>query len=47
MRTGARPDGTTIDEFMPWRSFRHLTDEELRTLWHYLRSAPPKPFGGT
>jgi hypothetical protein len=45
MRTGARPDGTTIDEFMPWRYFRHMTDEELLALWRYLRSVPPKSFG--
>jgi mono/diheme cytochrome c family protein len=45
MRTGVRPDGTTIDEFMPWRYFRHMTDEELLALWHYLRSVPPRPFG--
>jgi hypothetical protein len=45
MRTGARPDGTTIDEFMPWRYFRYMTDDELLALWGYLRSVPPRPFG--
>jgi cytochrome c553 len=45
MRTGARPDGTTIDEFMPWRNFEGMTDEELRALWLYLGSVPAREFG--
>jgi mono/diheme cytochrome c family protein len=45
LRQGRRPDGSAINEFMPWRSFAHMTDGELRALWLYLRSAPPKPFG--
>lgn len=46
MREGARPDGTTINEFMPWQQFRVMTDSELRALWLYLQSVPPKEFGG-
>ena len=45
MRTGRRPDGTTIDEFMPWRILGRMTDEEIHALWSYLRSVPAKPFG--
>lgn len=45
MREGRRPDGRQLDEFMPWRQFKAMTDEELRALWAYLRSVPPKPTG--
>ncbi len=45
MRTGLRPDGTRMDEFMPWRQFAHMTNDELRAIWLYLQSVPAKPFG--
>jgi mono/diheme cytochrome c family protein len=45
MREGKRPDGTSLDEFMPWRGFRHMSDNELHALWLYIQSVPPKPFG--
>lgn len=46
MRSGRRPDGSTLHEFMPWRQFSHMTDTELAALWRYLQSVPPKAFGG-
>jgi len=45
MRTGKRPDGSAIDPFMPWKTFSHLTDDELTSMWLYLRTVPPKTFG--
>lgn len=45
LREGTRPDGSAVDEFMPWTIFRGMTDAEIRALWLYLRSVPPKPFG--
>lgn len=45
MRSGRRPDGSSLNEFMPWRSYAAMTDVELHALWLYLRSAPPKAFG--
>lgn len=46
IRTGQRPDGTTIDPTkMPWPAFQHLTDEEISALWLYLQSVPAKPYG--
>jgi cytochrome c553 len=45
MRDGKRPDGTEINEFMPWRSFGRMTDDELHALWLHLRSMPAKAFG--
>jgi cytochrome c553 len=46
MREGKRPDGSILDEFMPWKNYTHMTDSELRALWLYLREVPPKAFGG-
>jgi hypothetical protein len=45
MRTGRRPDDSPINDFMPWNTFRGMTDEELRAMWTYLRSVPPREFG--
>jgi cytochrome c553 len=45
LRTGVRPDGTVMDEFMPWRVYAGMTKDELSALWLYLRSVPAKPFG--
>lgn len=41
MRTGLRPDGTTISDVMPWKSMGHLTDDELKATWLFMRSVPP------
>jgi cytochrome c553 len=45
MRTGQRPDGSRLNDFMPWRSFQQMTDGELHALWLYLRSVPPRASG--
>lgn len=45
MREGRRPDGSMLNTFMPWPVLGRMTDEELRAIWIYLRSVPPKPFG--
>ncbi len=41
MRTGRRPDGSTLAASMP-RDFGSLTDLELSALWLYFESVPPK-----
>jgi mono/diheme cytochrome c family protein len=46
IRQGRRPDGSAVNEFMPWRSYAAMTDRELQALWLYLRSVPAKPSGG-
>lgn len=43
MRTGKRPDGSSLNEFMPWRAMGQMDDTELHALWVYLRSLPPQP----
>jgi cytochrome c553 len=46
LRDGRRPDGTAINDFMPWRNYASMSDLDLHALWLYLRSVPPKPSGG-
>jgi cytochrome c2 len=40
LRNGKRPDGSSIDAFMPWKAFARMTDTELDALWAYLQSVP-------
>jgi cytochrome c553 len=42
LRMGRRPDGTTIDPFMPWALTAAMTDDEIRALWMYLKTVPAK-----
>jgi eukaryotic-like serine/threonine-protein kinase len=44
VRTGVRPDGTELLEFMP--RIPGLTDMEITALWTYLESIDAKEFGG-
>lgn len=41
LRTGTRPDGSKLNDFMPWKSMATHTDDELRAIWLYLRTVPP------
>ncbi len=43
IRTGVRPDGTTMNELMPWKAFALRSDEELRAVYAFLRTLPPAP----
>ena len=45
IRTGKRPDGTAINEFMPWKVYANMTDTELKALYMFFNSLPAKPFG--
>ena len=45
MRTGMKPDGRVLNEFMPWKYFGQMTDDELKAVWMYLQSLPPLPQG--
>jgi len=46
LREGKRPGGASIDPLMPYAFTKNLTDDEIRALWLYLQSVPPKAFGG-
>lgn len=41
LREGVRPDGAPIDDFMPWKLFAAMSDDEVHALWLYLRAALP------
>lgn len=41
IRTGKTPDGRTLHPFMPWRENARLSDDELRSIYRYLRTVKP------
>ena len=45
MRTGVTPSGHKLIDFMPWKYFGQMTDDELKAVWIYLQSLPPLPQG--
>ncbi|HEY9229983.1 MAG TPA: c-type cytochrome [Gemmatimonadaceae bacterium] len=45
LRLGRRPDGSAIDEQMPWKLFSQMSDTELRALYAYLRSVESRAYG--
>ena len=42
IRQGKRPDGSAIDEFMPWKTYAKMTDVELAALWAWFSTLPPR-----
>lgn len=46
MREGKRPDGSAIDPFMPIAATRLMTDVDTRAIWEFLKTVPPREFGG-
>ena len=45
IRTGQKHGRSINPDYMPWESYRHMTDDELRAVYLYLQSLPPKDFG--
>lgn len=45
MRTGKRPDGTDVNNAMPFASLKNIDDVELDTLFSFLKSLPPRAAG--
>lgn len=45
LRTGTRPDGTKLNEFMPYKATALMTPLEMSATIKYLRTVPPKDFG--
>jgi len=43
---GVRKNGKRLDPFMPYESFARYDGVERQALWSFLRSLPPRPFGG-
>jgi cytochrome c553 len=45
MRTGVTPGGHQLIDFMPWKYFGQMTDDELSAVWLYLQSLAALPQG--
>lgn len=46
LRTGTTPEGyQLVTEYMPWKNFSQLTDEDLQAIWLFLQSVPAKEYG--
>jgi len=46
LRTGKTPGGVQLrSEYMPWASYKYMYDDELRAVWVYLQSLPPRDYG--
>ncbi len=44
IRTGTTPSGHGLNpEHMPWKSYRNMSDDELKAIYAYLRSLPKLP----
>lgn len=45
LRDGVKPEGVPINVAMPFRLTREMTDGEIRAVWAYLKTVPPREFG--
>jgi mono/diheme cytochrome c family protein len=45
MREGKRKDGTDISRRMPWQAYGRMSDTELKAVWAYLQTVPPREKG--
>jgi len=45
LRTGKKHGRAISLAYMPWTSYRYMTDDELRAVYLHLMSLPPKEFG--
>lgn len=41
IQSGVRPDGSSIDPFMPWTYYAQLTDVEVEAIYLYLQTVTP------
>ena len=47
LRESKRPDGSALDTmYMPVRFTKNLNDTEVQALYAFLKTLPPKPYGG-
>jgi mono/diheme cytochrome c family protein len=46
IRTGYTPMKKELrSQFMPWKSYRYMSDDELKAVWVYLKSLPKLDYG--
>jgi mono/diheme cytochrome c family protein len=41
IQTGINPGGRELHPFMPWRQLRHMSEDDLRAIYRYLRTVRP------
>ena len=46
IRTGQKHGRAINADYMPWQSYRHMNEMELRAVYAYLASLPARDFGG-
>ena len=42
---GRDPSGHELHPFMPWRTIRNMTDQELEAIYEYIKTVPPRDTG--
>lgn len=45
IKTGQKHGRAINPDYMPWESYRHMTEDELRAVYIYLQSLPSRDFG--
>lgn len=45
IRTGVNPEGRELLTFMPWMTYRNMSDDELKALWAYIQTVPAREAG--
>ena len=46
LRTGVTPEGRKLrSQYMPWGSYKYMSDDELKAVWIYLQSLPRLEYG--
>jgi mono/diheme cytochrome c family protein len=45
LRTGKRPDGSAVSTVMPLKALAYMNDAEVDTLFAFLKTVEPRPFG--
>lgn len=43
LRSGERPDGSSVSPNMPWQAYSGLTDVDMRALWSYVSTVEARP----
>ena len=41
IRTGKKPEGEDLAPPMPWTQYRHMTDEDLKSIYAFLKTVKP------
>lgn len=45
IRTGIDPAGHQLVDEMPWQRYAGMSDDELKAVWMFIQSMPPKEYG--